>query len=174
MTVRTETAVTRTGRVRRTRALSWWAGRTTREQRLLLAMAAILGATLIWYGIIRPLDDALADARARHTRAITAEAEARGIADAIADLRRTRPAGLDLPVRVFVPGNATAAGFTVTRADPFEPDGVSIVMASVRPATFFTWLSGLQARGLVVEALSASPNPDRTLSVQFTVRSGTR
>lgn len=169
MTMRTETI-----HVRRTRALGWWAGRTTREQRLLLAMAAILGATLIWYGIIRPLDDALADARARHTRAITAEAEARGTADAIAAFRRARPAGLTIPVRVFVPETASAAGFTVTRADPFEPDGVSIVMASVRPPAFFTWLSGLQSRGLVVEALSASPNPDRTLSVQFTVRAGSR
>lgn len=158
----------------KTRAYSWWRLRTTREQRMLLALAAVLGATLIWYGIIRPLDDALADARARHSRAITAEAEARGTADAIADFRRTRPARLDLPVRVFVPQSASAAGFTVARSDPFEPDGVSIVIASVRPAAFFTWLSSLQARGLIVEALSASPNPDRTLSVQFTVRSGSR
>ena len=162
------------GPVTRTVIVSWWRGRTTREQRLLLALAALLAATLIWYGIIRPLDDALADARARHARAITAEAEARGVAEAIAEFRRTRPARLDLPVRVFVPGAATAAGFTVARADPFEPDGVSIVIASVRPAAFFTWLSGLQSRGLVVEALSASPNPDRTLSVQFAVRSGSR
>ncbi len=165
---------TRRTRMSRSGVVGWWRGRTTREQRMLLAMSALLGATLIWYGIIRPLDDALADARARHGRAITAEAQARGVADAIADLRRTRPAGLDLPVRVFVPGAATAAGFTVTRSDPFEPDGVSIVMASVRPAAFFTWLAGMQSRGLVVEALSASPNPDRTLSVQFTVRSGSR
>lgn len=159
---------------RRAVVVSWWRGRTTREQRMLLVLAALLGATLVWYGIIRPLDDALVDARARHTRSITAEAEARGVADAIAEYRRTRPARLDIPVRVFVPQTASAAGFTVTRADPFEPDGVSIVMASVRPAAFFTWLSGLQSRGLVIEALSASPNPDRTLSVQFTVRSGTR
>lgn len=158
----------------RTRSLSWWRGRTTREQRLLLVMAALLAATVLWFGIIRPLDDALADARARHARAVTAEAEARGTADAIAALRRDRPAGLNLPVRVFVPEAATAAGFTVQRADPFEPDGVTLAIASVRPAAFFAWLSGLQARGLIVEALSATPNPDRTLSVQFTVRSGSR
>lgn len=156
----------------RTRAYSWWRLRTTREQRLLLAMFALLGVTLIWFGIVRPLGDALADARARHTRAITAEAEARGQAEVIAALRRNRPPRLDIPVRVFVPRAATAAGFTVARADAFEPDGVSVVISSVRPAAFFTWLAGLQARGLVVEALSANPNPDRTLSVQFTVRSG--
>lgn len=164
----------RTQGARRAQALSWWAGRTTREQRLLLAMAALLAATLVWFGLIRPLDDALAEARARHGRAITAEAQARGTADAIDELRRTRPPPLDLPIRVFVPRSATAAGFTVARADAFEPDGVSIVIASVKPAAFFTWLSSLQARGLVVEALSASPSPDRTLSVQFTVRSGSR
>ncbi len=156
----------------RTRALGWWAGRTTREQRLLLVMFALAGVTLIWFGIVRPLDDALTDARARHSRAVTAEAEARGQADAIAALGRNRPPRLELPVRILVPQSAGAAGFTVQRADAFEPDGVSIVIGNARPAAFFTWLSGLQQRGLVVEALSASPNPDRTLAVRFTVRSG--
>lgn len=156
----------------RTRALSWWAGRTMREQRLLLAMFALAAVTLVWFGIVRPLDDALVEARARHSRAITAEAEARGRAEAIAALGRNRPVRLDLPVRVFVPQAAEAAGFTVGRADSFEPDGVSMAITSAKPAAFFTWLSGLQARGLVVEALSATPNPDRTLSVHFTVRSG--
>lgn len=159
---------------RRTVAIGWWAQRTTREQRMLLAMFAVLAGTLLWFGIIQPLGDALAAARARHSAAITAEAEARAQADAIAALGRNRPVRLDLPVRIFVPRAATAAGFTVARADAFEPDGVSIVIASARPAAFFTWLSGLQARGLVVEALSATPNPDRTLAVQFTVRSGAR
>ena len=116
----------------------------------------------------------IAEARARHARAITAEAEARGRADAIAALARARPPRLDIPVRVFVPETAAAAGFTVRSADAFEPDGVSIVIGSARPAAFFTWLSGLQSRGLVVEALSATPNPDRTLSVRFTARSGVR
>lgn len=152
----------------------WWRLRTTREQRLLLVMGALIAVTLIWFAIVRPLADALTDARARHSRAITAEAEARGQADAIAALARDRPPRLDIPVRVYVPQVAAAAGFTVQRADPFEPDGVSIVIASARPAAFFTWLAGLQARGLVIEALSATPAPDRTLSVQFTVRQGTR
>ena len=155
-------------------AYAWWTGRTTREQRLLLVMAGAVATTLLWLAVIRPLSDALADARARHTRAITAEAEARGIADAIAAAGRNRPARLDVPVRIFVPETATAAGFTVQRAEPFEPDGVSMVIGSARPAAFFTWLAGLQSRGLVVEALTATPNPDRTLSVQFTVRSGSR
>ena len=155
-------------------AYTWWASRTIREQRLLLVMAAGLTLTLLWLAVIRPLSDALADARARHTRAITAEAEARGIADAIAAAGRNRPARLDVPVRIFVPETAAAAGFTVQRAEPFEPDGVSMVIGSARPAAFFAWLAGLQSRGLVVEALTATPNPDRTLSVQFTVRSGSR
>lgn len=158
----------------RAEAYSWWRLRTTREQRMILAMFAVLAVTLVWFGVVRPLDDALAAARARHARAITAEAEARGQADAIAALAKTRPPRLDLPVRIFVPQSATAAGFTVANANPFEPDGVAITIASAKPAAFFTWLSGLQARGLMVEALSTTANADRTLSVQFTVRSGAR
>lgn len=154
----------------RTRALGWWAGRTTREQRLLLVMAALLAVTLVWFGIVRPLDDALAAARARHTAAITAEAAVRGQADAITALARARPPRLAIPVRVFVPETAAAAGFTVARSDALEPDGVSMAIGSARPVAFFAWLDGLRARGLIVEALTATPNPDRTLSVQFTVR----
>ena len=152
----------------------WWRLRSTREQRLLLVMGALLAITLIWFAIVRPLADALTDARARHTRAITAEAEARGQADAIAALARQRPARLTLPVRLFVPQAATAAGFTVERADAIEPDGVSIVIGSAKPAAFFTWLSGMQRRGLIVETLSATPSPDRTVAVQFTIRAQSR
>lgn len=154
------------------RVHGWWRLRTTREQRLLLAMFALIAVTILWFGIVRPLDDALADARQRHGRAVIAEAEARGQAEAIAALRRNRPPRLDLPVRVFVPQSASAAGFTVQRADPFEPDGVSIAIAAVKPPAFFDWVAALQGRGLIVEALSANTNPDGTLSVQVTVRQG--
>lgn len=154
------------------RAYSWWRLRTTREQRLLLAMFTLFAVTVVWFGIVRPLDDALAAARERHGRAVIAEAEARGQAAAIAELGRNRPRRLALPVRLFVPQSATAAGFTVQRADAFEPDGVNVMIGAARPSAFFAWVADLQSRGLIVEALSANPNPDQTLSVQVTVRQG--
>ena len=65
---------------------AWWRLRTPREQRMLLAMGALLAVTLAWLLVVRPIDDALADARARHARAVITHAEA--LTRALGDARR--------------------------------------------------------------------------------------
>ncbi len=150
---------------------SWWRTRTVREQRLLLAMFAILAIVLIWLLIVRPLGDALSRARERHGAAAQAVAEARAQAALIRQLEQKAPAALGLPLDALISQSATEAGFPVTRV---ERDGAAIatfVSASVRPQAFFAWVEQMEsARGLVVERLSATTNSDQTLSVQVTFR----
>ena len=43
----------------------WWRTRTLREQRLLLALAGIAAIVLAWLLVVRPLGDALSEARER-------------------------------------------------------------------------------------------------------------
>lgn len=152
----------------------WWRLRTMREQRLILVMVALVALTILWFGILRPLDDRLADARQRHGRAVLAEADARGQAEAIREFQQRRPPRLDLPVRVFAPQSASASGFTVRNADPFEPDGVALNIDAARPGPLFDWVSDLQGRGLIVETLQATANADRTVSVRIAVRQAGR
>jgi hypothetical protein len=44
----------------------------------------------------------------------------------------------------------------------------------VRPAPFFGWIGQLETRGLIVDSLSARPNPDQTIAVQAVLRAGGR
>ncbi|SNS04589.1 general secretion pathway protein M [Sphingomonas laterariae] len=149
----------------------WWTSRSPRERIMLLVMAGLLGVTLGWLLLVRPLGDALADARARHDRAILARAEAGGQADAIASLERAGPKALPAPVDVWIGQKASEAGFTVARVDPVSAAQATIVINVVRSQAFFAWVSELERRdGLIVEGLNATTNNDATLSVEATFR----
>lgn len=153
----------------------WWRLRSAREQRLLLAMLAVLAVTLAWLLVIRPLDDLLADARARAARAAIAAADVQARAETIRTLAGTRPATLRLPVTGLVTQAAAEAGFTDARIDRDAGDGVSVTLASARPPAFFGWVAMMETRrGLVVERLGAQPNGDSTISAHVTFRAAGR
>ena len=157
------------------RAKIWYVVRSRREQRLVLAMALIFAFVFIWLGIARPLNDALVDARARHTEAVIERAEARAQAAALASLRSggggARP--LTEPVETLIGRAASQAGFQLSRLQA-EPGGaVSIGSEAARPQALFAWVSSLERQGVVVATLTASANADRTVAVQASFRGRT-
>jgi len=155
----------------RARLRFWWGERSEREQRLLLVMAALFAVVLAWLLVIRPLGDALADARARHDRAVIALAEARGAAGTIGSLEKSVPVALPTPINIFVGQRAAEAGFTVERIEPQGSNAVTLSIAAARPQAFFAWASDMErSHGLIVDRLTARPNPDKTLAVQATFR----
>ncbi len=150
------------------RVTIWYRGRSTREQRLLLVMALLFLLVVLWLLVIRPLNDALADARARHAEAVIEQAEARAQAAALGTLAAAggaRP--LTEPVETVVARTAAQAGFQLSRlqVDP-GGRGVSIGIEAARPQALFGWVSSLERQGIVVTTLSATANADRTLAVQ--------
>lgn len=149
----------------------WWGQRSQREQRLLLVMAGLFAVVVAWLIVIRPLGDALADARGRHDQAVITLAEARAQAEAIAGLERGGPAPPTVPINIFVGQKASEAGFTVERIDPQGANSVTLSIAAVRAQAFFAWASDLERRdGLIVDRLQARANPDKTLAVQIGFR----
>ena len=151
---------------------SWFAGRTPREQRLLLAMLAVAGLVLVWFAVVRPLGDARASARERHGAAVVALAEARGQADQIRQLERRKPPVAQEPLPVILGTAASEAGFQLSRLEP-QGGGESVLVAieSARPEALFAWVAQMEgARGLIVDRLNATANADRTLAVQITFR----
>ncbi|HEY9553659.1 type II secretion system protein GspM [Allosphingosinicella sp.] len=148
----------------------WWRTRTLREQRLLLAMAGMTLVVFAWLLIIRPLDDALSNARERHGDAVVALAEARARAALIAGIEREEPASLGASVDTIVSAAAVDAGFSVSRIEREGAAAATVVMDAVRPQAFFGWVGRLEGRGLVVERLTASTNSDQSLAVQVTFR----
>lgn len=151
--------------------LDWFKGRSLREQRLLLVMFALLAVTILWLGIYRPIDGALSAARARHADAVVRLGETRAKVAALKGLPRAggAPAG---PLATLIAADATAAGFTAATVTPQGDRRATVTIPSARPAAAFGWIARLEARGIVVERLSARANSDPTLSLDVTLVGG--
>ncbi|NNC71359.1 MAG: type II secretion system protein M [Sphingomonadaceae bacterium] len=151
----------------------WWKTRTVREQRLVLAAASLAIVIFAWLLVVRPLGLWLDSAKARHDRAVIALAQVESqlaAIDAARAVSRSRPDGRVLDI---VQAEAVRAGFNVTQTEAIGSDGVRVIIGSARPQAFFVWVSDLETRlGLDVEALTARPNSDETLSVDVTFRGG--
>ncbi|WP_238995435.1 type II secretion system protein M [Sphingomonas solaris] len=149
----------------------WWRLRSPREQRMLLVMAALVGITLAWLLVVRPVDDGLADVRARHARAVLDLAAARGQAERIADLEKRGPPPPEAPLATAIGQRAAAAGFATARIIPDGANRVSVAIDAARAQALFGWIADLERRdGLIVERLTARTNSDATLAAEATLR----
>jgi general secretion pathway protein M len=148
----------------------WWAGRSLREQRLLLVMFALLGIVLAWLLVVRPLADTLEAQKSRHAEAVAALAEARARADAARQLRGERTATAPRPVDALLSRTANEAGFTDARIAGDGPERATIAVDAARAQAFFAWVRLMERSGLAVESLQARTNPDRTLAVEAAFR----
>lgn len=151
--------------------LSWWRERSLREQRLLLVMFALLAVTLLWFGIYRPLENALSTARARHQEAVVRLGAVTAQAEALRGLGQ-RANAVGGPLLPAVTQSATEAGFANAVIAPQGERRVSVSIPSARPAPLFAWIAALEARGIVVERLSARANADPTLAAEITLAGG--
>jgi general secretion pathway protein M len=154
----------------------WWEARSAREKRLLLALAALLALVVLWLLIIRPLNDARANAEQRLDAAVAELGKARADAAALRQLG-ARPAGaqpVPRPLDGFLMQAGAEAGFTNLNVIADGAARATISVASARPQAFFGWLSQLERRGVVVESMSARVNADQTIAVETVLRSGDR
>lgn len=143
----------------------WWRGRSLREQRLLLVMVALLAVTILWLGIYRPVQDWRAAARERHADAVIARAAVQAQAAALKRLGARRPPANAGPLAPIVTAAAQEAGFAAATVAPQGDRRASIAIPAARPAALLGWLADLEARGIVVEQMSARANSDPTLRV---------
>jgi general secretion pathway protein M len=148
---------------------NWWRTRTLREQRLLLAMAAVLFLVLSWLLVIRPLNDALAAARERHAGAVLARAEAKeraalGAAPASRTILDLRGGTLE----TLLSGTAQEAGIPVARVNRESNAQATAVIDAVRPQALFGWVRQMESRGLTVERLRTTANSDQTVAAEIT------
>ncbi len=149
---------------------TWFAGRSPREKRLILAMLALAALTLVWAGIVRPVGDALSSARERQIDTATRLGETRAQVEAIrsAQAFRVRPLTGSLADAVRV--RADAAGFTLSSLDDQGGGRVHVTVASARPGALVPWLARLERAGMLVDAARMTDNGDRTLAVDLVIR----
>ncbi|HYW14793.1 MAG TPA: type II secretion system protein GspM [Allosphingosinicella sp.] len=147
-----------------------WLARTPRERWLLGTMLALVALVLVWLIVLRPLSDMLSAAKQRHGEAVAALAEARAQAAAIGALQRNRPTTFVGPIDAAVAAAAAEAGFQLSGLQPQGPGRVSLAIGAAKPQALFGWIAALEAQGYIVQSLSVTSNPDRTLSAQIALR----
>lgn len=147
-----------------------WLARTPRERWLLGVMLALVALVLVWLLVLRPLSDMLSAARQRHGEAVAALAEARSQAEAISVLERNRPASFAGPIDAAVAAAASEAGFQLSGLQPEGAGRVSLAIGAAKPQALFGWIGALEAQGYIVQSLTVSSNPDRTVSARIALR----
>ena len=148
----------------------WWAGLSLREQRMLLVMFALLAVTVLWLGILWPVERALGAARTRHGDAVIAHAGVAVKVAAVRDLRRAVPPPLGGDLAAAVSQSAADVGFVLSTIEAQGGDKASLSIAAARPTALFGWLQDLEARGIFPETLRVRANSDRTLNVEAVLR----
>lgn len=147
-----------------------WLARSPRERWLLGVMLALVALVLVWLLVLRPLADTLSASRQRHGEAVAALAEARSQAEAIAALERNRLAPFAGPIDTAVAAAAASAGFQLSGLQAEGQGRVSLAIGAAKPQALFGWIAALEAQGYIVETLTATPNPDQTLSSRIVLR----
>ena len=146
---------------------AWFDGRTLRERRMLLAMAALIVLTVIWFGVLRPIGDGLSSSRTRLNDAVVRLGAAQGERDAIADLARNRPQPISGALADYLRQSAGDAGFALSNVAPQSDDRVQIAIPTARPGALFSWIADLERAGVVVSTITVSNNGDQTVAAQI-------
>lgn len=146
-----------------------WVMMSLRERVLILIMLGLLAVVILWLGIVRPVNDGLADARAEHSLAVD---RAGRIDAAVVALRRTAGAApvLEGALDQIVVQSATEAGFTLDSQNLVGPDRLAIAIGTARPTALFTWLAVLETRGIGVETITVQPGANGTISARIMLR----
>ncbi|RED15798.1 type II secretion system protein GspM [Parasphingopyxis lamellibrachiae] len=151
----------------------WWETRTVRERWLLGVAAGLAVLVLAWLLIVRPIDLLRESAKARHDHAVIALGRVEARLAEIEEFAANPSATVEGRISDVVMAEAVRVGFNTAQTEPAGTDGVRVLIGAVRPQTFFAWVADLENRlGLDVDALTARPNADETLSVDVTFRRG--
>lgn len=148
----------------------WFAGRSRRERWLVLGAAALALLVLLWLLLVRPLDDALSDARAREGDAVLRLAATQASLDALHAARAGRGVPLTAPLADTVRASADQAGFALASLDPAGPDRVRVGIASAKGGALIGWLARLERDGVLVDAAQLTDHGDHTLGVDLTLK----
>jgi general secretion pathway protein M len=153
-------------------ARDWWKGRSPREQWLLGVMLALLALLLAWLLIVRPLGDAVSDARRHYGEVLTEYQDVRAMVGQLKAADVKGAATTD--VRRAVADSAASTGIAFAAEQPLEGGGVLVTISAIRPTALFGWIADLGAHGVIADRISVQKNKDATVTAQvgFAGRAG--
>ncbi|MDY6924742.1 MAG: type II secretion system protein GspM [Pseudomonadota bacterium] len=144
-----------------------WDGRTRREQQMLIGMALLATAVVLWLGVIRPLNAWRDEAGRDRARAEADRVEVQAALGRLAPTAGGAPRGADVQgLEPVLQQTATAAGLELTTGmDASGRLGFRIARAS--SSEVFGWLAALETtHGLQPASLGVIENADASLQVE--------
>jgi general secretion pathway protein M len=147
---------------------NWFAGRSLRERRMILAMLALLVVTIIWGGIILPVRDGVSSARERYADAVVRFAATQDEVDLLRSAGRRVPLSGSLADTLRL--RADAAGLALASVDESGGGRVHATIQAAKPAALGRWLGGLEANGILVESATWRDNQDGSVAADLVVR----
>ena len=143
----------------------WFLGRTKREQQLILLMLALALPLLAWLLVVRPLSAAYDDALQDHLAAV----DRHGRVLAMAEAARSSPArpveAGKADLQLIVTEAASQAGITLQGATASGANAVDVTVAGGRATALGQWLAQFEARGITVQQMTMTPQPDGTVNM---------
>jgi len=152
-------------------ARNWFAGLSQREQ-ILVGIAGLLLAGLVgYYGIARPMVDAMASAEERYGNAVERQARIETKVAALRQPAEGQAARFSGAIDAFVSQSAGETGIAVASVTPQSDKRVAMMVESAKPTALLGWLARIERDGIAVESLSIDPAGNGTVSANLTLRS---
>lgn len=140
----------------------WWAGRSLREQRLLLFLGGLLTCVILWFAVIAPALAWRTDAAERRAEA-TADL---ALIEAGAARINGGPSSMDATRLQAAARRAADSGGVNAVFNPLD-DSLGFSVNGATTAVLFGWLAALHAEhGIEARTLTVSENADATLNAE--------
>ena len=134
---------------------SWWSEKNGREQRSLIFLAVFCLLAGFWYGVVQPLDNAIAQQGEENDRL---RSEIQWVNEAIQrrGLVAGRPGTKTDPALIQHSAQQADLNISVVTS---TPDHFAISLPVVKTEPLFAWLNTLQNEGIQVSQLTFSARP---------------
>ncbi|MDE2562379.1 MAG: type II secretion system protein M [Sphingomonadales bacterium] len=152
------------------RLSAWYLGLTLRERVLVSLAAALAALVLLVYGIVLPVGHGLDNAAERHDEVVQRSGHLMAALDQLAAPAPKASAATSGPVDQLVAASAQAAGFVLQSNQAQGDDAALVSIIGAPPRAALGWLDDLGAEGLSIEALTVTPSPEGTVSLNATIR----
>lgn len=148
------------------RVREWYAVRSVREQRLLMAMAAIALPLLAWLLIVQPLGRAYDEALEEQLEAVDRHGRVLALVEAASRTGPARPVSAATgDLQLHLTESASQAGIALQSATPVDSDTIDVAIEASTAPSIGRWLRDLEARGIAVQELRMTPQANGMASL---------
>lgn len=154
-------------------AKKWFEGLSQREKILITIMAVLSIIVIGYYGIFRPANGIIDNAKERHDVAIKNHANIASKVEILRNAKNNNASDtndiINVPLDIYLAQSAAEIGLTLEKNTEMGSNRADIIIGSARPKILFSWLSMLESKGLEVTEMTVSAIENEAVSLKATM-----